>query len=78
MDKLPDDELAAMAETLERIVELMEIRHIDAAPILETGPIAPRNAASTADAPPDAGDPVRKTDSQDEILPTRMNLDKTL
>ena len=71
MDKLPEDELAAMAESLERIVEIMEIRHIDAAPILETGPIVPPNAAGTADAPPDSENPVRKTASQDEILPTQ-------
>jgi DNA-binding MarR family transcriptional regulator len=78
MDKLPEDELAAMAESLERIVEIMEIRHIDAAPILETGPIVPPNAAGTADALPNAENPVRKTARQEEILPTRTNPEETL
>jgi len=34
-------EQATIARSLERIVEMMEGRHIDAAPILETGPIEP-------------------------------------
>lgn len=40
MSELPAAQQATIAESLERIVELMEVRHIDAAPILETGPIA--------------------------------------
>jgi len=41
MSKLPEPELVTIAESLERIVRLMELQHIDAAPILETGPIDP-------------------------------------
>ena len=41
MGELPDDQQATIARSLERIVEMMEVRHIDASPILETGPIAP-------------------------------------
>ena len=44
MEKLPEDELSTIAGSLERIVELMNLQHIDAAPILETGPI---NAKAT-------------------------------
>jgi len=39
MNNLPPEEVASMAAVLERIVEFMEIQHIDASPILETGPI---------------------------------------
>ncbi|MFC1783906.1 MarR family winged helix-turn-helix transcriptional regulator [Planctomycetota bacterium] len=41
MDKLPETELLLIAESLERIVGLMQVQHVDAAPILETGPINP-------------------------------------
>lgn len=36
---LPESEQAALAGAVERIVNLMEVQHLDAAPILETGPI---------------------------------------
>jgi DNA-binding MarR family transcriptional regulator len=36
---LPESEQAIIAASLERIVELMAVRDLDAAPILETGPI---------------------------------------
>lgn len=39
MNELPEAKLATIAESLDRIVQMMEARHIDAAPILETGPI---------------------------------------
>lgn len=39
MSELAADQQATIAQSLERIVELMEVRDIDAAPILETGPI---------------------------------------
>ena len=39
MGKLPETELVTIAEALERIVRLMQIQHVEAAPILETGPI---------------------------------------
>ena len=39
MGELPEAEQATIAESLDRIVEMMEAGHIDAAPILETGPI---------------------------------------
>ena len=41
MNDLPESEKATIAESLDRIVEMMEVRHIDAAPILETGLINP-------------------------------------
>ncbi len=44
MNQLPEAERSAIAESLDRIVEMMEVRHIDAAPILETGPIDPTPA----------------------------------
>jgi DNA-binding MarR family transcriptional regulator len=37
LDELPEIERAAITLSMERIVELMEIRQVDAAPILETG-----------------------------------------
>lgn len=37
LDRLPRLEQAALAQSLERIVELMEIGQVDAAPILDTG-----------------------------------------
>ena len=46
MSELPADQQATIAQSLERIVELMEVRDIDAAPILETGPIAKSPNAS--------------------------------
>ncbi|MFQ5654826.1 MAG: MarR family winged helix-turn-helix transcriptional regulator, partial [Planctomycetota bacterium] len=39
MNDLQEVELATIADSLDRIVEMMEVRHIDAAPILETGAI---------------------------------------
>ena len=41
MASLPEPEQARIAESLERIVELMQARHVDAAPILQAGPIQP-------------------------------------
>jgi len=35
MGKLPETELVMIAESLERIVGLMQMQHVDAAPILE-------------------------------------------
>ncbi len=63
LDALPELERAAIALSLERIVELMEIGQIDAAPILDTGvslhpehqenidpqSVASQSAATTAD-----------------------------
>ncbi len=46
MSELPESELTTIAESLDRIVELMEVRHIDAAPMLETGPIEQREKPS--------------------------------
>lgn len=37
--RLPQIERRAMAEALERVVDLMELGHADAAPILEPGPL---------------------------------------
>jgi DNA-binding MarR family transcriptional regulator len=41
LNTLPDLEQATIALSLERVVDLMEVRHIETAPILETGPINP-------------------------------------
>ena len=41
MGKLPETELVMIAESLERIVGLMQMQHVDTAPILETGPTDP-------------------------------------
>ena len=41
MRKLPETELVMIAESLERIVGLMQIQHMDTAPILESEPIDP-------------------------------------
>jgi DNA-binding MarR family transcriptional regulator len=38
---LPESEQATIARSLERVVSLMEAQHIDAGPILDTGPINP-------------------------------------
>jgi DNA-binding MarR family transcriptional regulator len=39
MRKLPETELVMIAESLERIVGLMQLQHMDTAPILESEPI---------------------------------------
>jgi DNA-binding MarR family transcriptional regulator len=57
MSDLPEAELARIAESLDRIVEMMEARQIDAAPILETGPITPATGAARAAEPPGGGAP---------------------
>jgi DNA-binding MarR family transcriptional regulator len=41
MRKLPETELVMIAESLERIVGLMQLQHMDTAPILESEPIDP-------------------------------------
>ena len=41
MRKLPEAELIMITESLERIVGLMQIQHMDSAPILESEPIDP-------------------------------------
>jgi len=41
MGKLPEIELVVIAELVEGIVGLMQMQHVDAAPIPETGPIDP-------------------------------------
>ena len=56
MNHLPDAELATIAESLDRIVAMMEVRHIDAAPILETGPIDPATGEAKALEPPGGGE----------------------
>lgn len=50
---LPESEQRTIALSLERIVDLMEARHIDASPILQTGPIEPREPVER---PPDGAD----------------------
>ncbi|MFQ5528124.1 MAG: MarR family winged helix-turn-helix transcriptional regulator [Thermoanaerobaculia bacterium] len=51
MNQLPEAELATIAASLDRIVEMMEVRHIDAAPILQTGPIEPTTETTGASSP---------------------------
>jgi len=41
LQKLPELEQVGITLSLEKVVELMNARNIDAAPVLETGPIAP-------------------------------------
>jgi DNA-binding MarR family transcriptional regulator len=41
LNTLPELEQATIALSLERVVDLMEVRHIETAPILDTGPINP-------------------------------------
>ena len=48
MGKLPETELATIAESLERVVGLMQIQYVEAAPILETGPIGRVSADTDA------------------------------
>jgi len=57
ISKLPEAEQATIAASLERIVEMMEVRHIDAAPILETGPIGPAVGKAADAQPPRGADP---------------------
>jgi DNA-binding MarR family transcriptional regulator len=39
--KLPETELVMIVESLERIVGLMQMHHVDTVPTLKTGPIDP-------------------------------------
>jgi DNA-binding MarR family transcriptional regulator len=57
MNELSKAELSAIAESLDRIVEMMEVRHIDAAPILETGPIDPTPGGVKVVDRPGGGEP---------------------
>ena len=41
--RLPESEQVAITRSLEKLVDLMEARHIGAAPVLETGPLNPEN-----------------------------------
>ncbi len=41
LKQLPEEEQVGITLALEKVVELMNARNIDAAPVLETGPIAP-------------------------------------
>ena len=43
MQALPESEQKVIADSLDRIVEMMEVKHIEASPILETGAIQPAN-----------------------------------
>lgn len=52
MSELPETEQATIAESLDQIVEMMEVGHIDAAPILATGPISRTTGEAKAVDPP--------------------------
>ena len=47
MVKLPEFDQEMIAESLERVVGMMQMQHIDAAPILETGAIDPSSTIVT-------------------------------
>lgn len=79
MSALPETELATISDSLDRIVELMELRPLDAAPILETGPIErgpgdgqqslppPHESSAGAGSRPrviDSGTPVEREDRE--------------
>jgi DNA-binding MarR family transcriptional regulator len=55
---LPEMEQETIAAALQRVVDLMEARHLDAAPMLETGPIQP--AVET----PDSKDEIRTLEAR--------------
>jgi len=59
MSQRPEAEQEAIADALDRIVEMMEVGHIDAAPILETGPISPPIGPGKVVEPPGAAEPSR-------------------
>jgi DNA-binding MarR family transcriptional regulator len=59
MNKLPEAKQTRIAGALDQIVEMMEVRDVDAAPILETGPIAPVNGGGEAAEPSSDGQPGR-------------------
>ena len=59
MGKLPEIELVVIAELVEGIVGLMQMQHVDAAPILETGPIDATPGEPKALEPPGGGEPGR-------------------
>ncbi len=51
IERLPTDEQFSIAAALERVVGLMEADQLDAAPLLESGPIAPSREAGTSAEP---------------------------
>ncbi|RMH44770.1 MAG: MarR family transcriptional regulator [Deltaproteobacteria bacterium] len=53
MTKLPESELGAIAASLDRIAEMMEDRHSDAAPILDTEPVGSTAGAAETVPPGD-------------------------
>ena len=53
MIHLPVDKQEMIAESLERVVEMMQVDHIDAAPILETGIIDPSSTVVNPPTPVD-------------------------
>ena len=55
MNDLPEAEQATIAGALDQVVEMMEARDVDAAPILETGPIAPMTGGGKTGEPPGGG-----------------------
>lgn len=58
LQNLPEIEQETIAASLERVVDLMEARHLDAARMLETGPIQP--AVET----PDSDDEIRTLEAR--------------
>lgn len=57
LNEVPEVELAMIAGVLERIVEMMEVRHIDAAPMLATDPIVPVTEGGDQGMEPSGGEP---------------------
>jgi DNA-binding MarR family transcriptional regulator len=62
LESLPEAEQAAIAHSLERIVDLMQIRQVDAAPILDTG-------VSLTSEPRVSGPPVREEHAESDGPP---------
>lgn len=48
LDALPEDELDGIASALEKLVGFMEARQLDAAPILQVGPVSEEKGRRTA------------------------------
>ncbi len=57
MNELSEAEQATIGEVLDQIVEMMEVQNIDAAPILEAGPIDLTTEEAKAVEPPGGGSP---------------------
>ena len=76
MSELPEEEVAAMAESLETIVEIMEVRDINAAQVLETGPIEQGDLTSVTNAFDVKAAAPLSTSTDGELLQAQNNQEK--